>query len=334
MPQRGQQGPLTNSLTAIVIDDWDDVCARSPTLDSLPDEVQIEIFGDKVDRETTIRRLADADIVIPIRERTRFDAGMLEALPKLRLIAQTGGAATHIDVEAARRLGIEIRMTPAASAVSVAELTLGLMLAVCHRIAEGDRALRAKTWPTLLGRDLNGRSIGLAGFGAVGREVAVRALAFGARVCAWSRTLSFETAPPEIAVVTSLDDLLDGSEILSLHLPLTSETRGLITSDKLARMQKGAILINTARGGLVDEAAMIRALNHGPLGGAGLDVFPMEPLSATSPLLHLPNVVLTPHVGWTTRETLERYLIGVVENIRKFLQDARGPVSASSGRIR
>jgi D-3-phosphoglycerate dehydrogenase len=231
----------------------------------------------------------------------------------------TGGGAAHIDAVAARRHGFAISMTPGASAPGVAELTLGLMLAVYHRIAEGDRLIRTGSWPVLAGRELAGRRLGIAGFGGVGRALAPRAVAMGMQVAAWSRSLFERDAPPGVRVAPTLEALLDGCDCLSLHVALTPHTAGLITLEKLKLMRPGAVLVNTARAGLVVEGDLLAALEQGILGGAGLDVHASEPITADSPFLGRSDVVLTPHVGWTTAETHERYLAATVVHVRRFL---------------
>jgi phosphoglycerate dehydrogenase-like enzyme len=308
----------------VVIDDWSGACSGSPAIRGLRTIAEVAVFEDHADAELLVERAADADVLIPFRERTVLDAALLARLPRLRLIAQTGGGAAHIDAEAARRQGIAITLTPGASAPGVAELALGLMLAVYHRIAEGDRLVRAGSWPVLAGRELAGRRLGIAGFGAVGRALAPRALAMGMHVGAWSRSLSERDTPPGVRVAPTLEALLYGCDCLSLHVALTPCTAGLITLEKLKLMRPGAVLVNTARAGLVVEDDLLAALGQGILGGAGLDVHASEPITADSPFLGRSDVVLTPHVGWTTAETHERYLAATVEHVRRFLASQPG----------
>ncbi|MDB4896026.1 MAG: hypothetical protein JWN15_2288 [Firmicutes bacterium] len=256
--------------------------------------------------------------MIPIRERTRFTAELLAALPDLRHLAQTGQGVAHIDVKAATQLGIAVSVTTGGSAQSVAELTLGLLLALVHRVGEGDRAMRRGEWPTLLGSEVGGTTLGLVGLGEIGTEVAVRARAFGMRVLAWSPNLTAERAQPHGAEAVSLDELIAQSDFLSIHIRLTDQTRGLLSYDRLRRAKPGLVLINTSRGPIAPGPDVPRALQDGVLGGAALDVFDEEPLPAGHPFTTLPNVILTPHVGWTTQETYERFFAGAVGNLRAF----------------
>jgi D-3-phosphoglycerate dehydrogenase / 2-oxoglutarate reductase len=303
----------------VVIDDWDGIAKRSPALESLSSEVDLLVYGDKAEGDELVRRLKDADVVVPFRERTPFDASLLGRLPGLRLIAQTGGGAAHIDLDRARELGVQVALTPGASAVSVAELCLGLMLVLYRRINEGDAGIKNGAWPELLGKELAGRRLGIAGFGETAQALAPRAAALGMRIVAWSRSLTKGHAPQYVRVASSLEELASESDTLSLHLSLTPETRNLVTYKHFELMPPGAVLINTARGQLVPEHDLIRALEEGLLAGAALDVYATEPPPADSRLRRLPNVVLTPHTGWRTMEAQERYLEGVAENIRAFL---------------
>ncbi len=243
-------------------------------------------------------------------------AAHIAAAPRLRLIQKVGVGVDTIDLDAARAAGVAVCNLPGTNTPAVAEHALALMLAVLRQVTAFDRETRAGTgwgWPlarqSRLG-EIGGRTVGLVGYGAVGRRLGPLLVAFGARV------VYAEPAPVAGAVGehVPLDRLLAEADIVSLHVPLTPATRGLIDAARIARMKRGAILVNTARGGLVDAGALASALSSGHLGGAGLDVFPGEPLDPASPLLAAPNTVLTPHVAWLTLETLTRSLEIMAEN--------------------
>jgi glyoxylate reductase len=247
----------------------------------------------------------------------RIDADLLAVSPRLRVVSSYSVGLDHIDLAAATARGIPVGFTPGVLTETTAELALGLLLATARRIVEADRQVRSGGWTRawdpagLLGRDLHGATLGVIGLGAIGRAVATRASALGLRVLGWSRTRR-ELPGVEFA---SLDALLERSDFVSVHVALTPGTRGLLGAAALARMRRGAILVNTARGGIVDEDALADALRSGRLGGAALDVFAREPLPAGSPLLDVPNLILTPHVGSATVATRARMAEIAVENL-------------------
>jgi D-3-phosphoglycerate dehydrogenase len=309
----------------VVLDDWQEVCGRAPAIRALAREFTIDIHtGHLIDRDELVKQLRSADIIVPFRERTKFDREVLVRLPNLQLIAQTGGGAAHIDVRTATDLGIAIALTPGASATSVAELCLGLLLVLFRRIAEADRVLHGGGWPILPGHEIAGHTLGIAGYGNVGRAFATRAVALGMRVLAWNRTPVHSVDQVGVTFVESFDQLLPQVDCLSLHLLLTPETEGIVDMSKLRLMKREAVLINTARGALVVEDDLSTALREGIIRGAALDVYSKEPLAPDSPLRNLVEVVLTPHVGWTTTETQERYLDGAAANIKAFVSEQYG----------
>lgn len=301
-----------------ILDDYDHLTDGSPAIEALRSFVEVKVFHEPVQPAD----LQGFDAVIPIRERTRFTAELFAALPDLRHIAQTGSGVPHIDKKAAAAHGVAISTTPGGSAQAVAELTIGLLLAVVHRIAEGDRAIRRGEWPSMLGSEIGGKTLGLIGLGEIGKEVALRAKAFGLTLLAWSPNLTAERAAAHGCEAVSLDELIARSDFLSIHIRLSDETRGLLSYDRLRQAKPGQILINTSRGPIAPGPDLLRALQEGILGGAGLDVFDQEPLPVDHPIRSLPNVVLTPHVGWTTRETYERFFAGAVENLRAWYAGA------------
>jgi phosphoglycerate dehydrogenase-like enzyme len=247
----------------------------------------------------------------------RCTAEMIAAAPRLRLIQKIGVGVNTIDLDAAKARGIAVCNLPGTNARAVAELTLALMLAVLRRLPRFDAAMRRGEWSDPALQDgigeLGGRTVGLVGYGAIARLLAPVLAALGCRLIYTSRTPRSDA----VGEWRSLDALLSESDVVSLHLPLTAETETLIDARAFARMRRGAILINTARGGLVDQSALTQALKDGKLAGAGLDVFVHEPHDATEPLFHLPNVVLTPHIGWLTTGTFDRSFALAAENCRR-----------------
>jgi glyoxylate reductase len=249
----------------------------------------------------------------------RVDRALLAASPRLRVVSSCSVGLDHVDLDAARERGIPVGHTPGVLTETTAELAFALLLAAARRVAEADRFVRAGLWKAgqpwdpelLLGRDLHGATLGIVGLGAIGQAVARRALGFGMRV------LGTSPSRRELPGVTlrELAELLSESDFVSLHAPLSPATRNLLGAAELARMKPGAILVNTARGGLVDEAALVAALRSGRLAGAGLDVFASEPLPEGSPLLALDNVVLLPHIGSASIATRIRMADLAVENL-------------------
>lgn len=306
-----------------VLDDYHGALAGSPHLAALrnrPEVEAIRFLTEPAPSEAALAAsLADVEAVVAIRERTRFTRSLLERLPRLRFIAQTGGHAYHIDLAAATEHGVAVGLerSPAGGSSSTAELTLGLLLAVMRGIARYDALLHQGGWAVPDGRVLAGKTLGVLGFGKVGAEVARLGAAFRMTVLAWSPSLTPERAAGQGAQAVPLPELLQRADAISVHLALSADTRGFLNADRLATVKPGAILINTSRGPIVDEAALLDALQSGRLGGAGLDVFDQEPLPVDHPLRRLPTVVLTPHAGWPTDATYEifgRIAAGLLED--------------------
>lgn len=260
--------------------------------------------------DALIDRIRGAGVVLNIRSSSKFTARVFESCPDLRLLSVWGTGTDHVDLEAAERHGITVTTTPGVSAISIAEHALALMLAAARRIPILDAATRAGTWPRGQSVQLYGKTCGIIGLGAIGREFARLAKGFGMRVIAW--TMHRRPGDP----IVELDDLYRESDVVSLHLRLSDRTAGMIGAREFALMKPGAIFINTARGAIVDEGALVEALQSGRI-AAGLDVFTVEPLPAEHPLTSLPNVVITPHCAGVTPEALEAGLRMAVENIWK-----------------
>ena len=268
-------------------------------------------------------RLEPYEILVPIRERTRFPGGLLERLPRLELLALAGRNTGQVDVAAATARGVLVTESEGSGAGAV-ELTMGLMLALVRRIPHEDRAIREGRWQTGLGIELAGKTLGIVGLGKIGRRIAAFGTLLGMTVLAWGPTLTPERAAASQARYLPLDQLLAASDIVSLHLRLLDATRGILGARELALLKPTAYLVNTARGPLVDEEALVAALRTRRLAGAALDVFAREPIPRDHPLLALDNVVLTPHVGFVTAETYRAFYGQAAECIGDYL-DGRPP---------
>ena len=305
-----------------VLDDYHRVFDGDPSIARLRRRVPVDVFTEKL---ASLERLREYPILIALRERTRFDAAFFERLPSLELIAQTGNHAYHVDVAAATRAGVLVGMASSdvqamgGVARSTIELTFGLMLAVMRRIPQTDAAMRRGEWPSFAGRTLSGKKLGILGLGRIGREVAALARAFGMEILAWGPTLTPERAARSEAKFMELDELLQAADIVTVHLKLSDESRGLLDERRLRLMRRPAVLINTARGAIVDEKALARILEEGAIAGAGLDVFAAEPLDRASPLRHVDNVVLTSHLGWPADSTYRTMAEGMVAIIESYL---------------
>jgi D-3-phosphoglycerate dehydrogenase len=312
---------LTVSPPWIVIpDDSPPVFSGHPAVERLRAAGEVRIYDSLPrTREELLRRLQGAAAVLNVRSSVQFDVPVLSQLPELRLIAVVGTGLDNIDLAAADRYGVAVCNAPGVNARSVAEHTIGLIFAVSRRIPRMDRELRAGEWRHHSGPELAGKTLGVIGLGNIGSQVAGMAKGLGMRVIAWSFTHDPERARSCGAELVERDDLLRWADMISLHVPATPESRSMIGARELALMKPGAFLINTARGSLVDEPALIETLRSGRLGGAGLDVFAQEPLPPDSPLLALDNAVLTPHVGWVTHEATERLIQVPIDNVLAYL---------------
>jgi D-3-phosphoglycerate dehydrogenase len=255
--------------------------------------------------EQLLPLVADIDAWV-VRSATKVTRRLIEAAPRLRWVGRAGAGLDTIDVAAAKERGIEVMNVPGANSIAVAELAFGLLLALFRRLPEADASLRRGEWlkSKLMGRELRGKTLGLVGLGKIGRAVARRAAAFEMRCLAHDPLVAAEEIRAAGAEPVSMEDLLARSDVVTLHLPVTPETRKLFNAERIASMKRGAVLLNAARGDLVDEAALLEALRSGHLAGAALDVFAVEP-TGKNPLLELPNVVASPHIGASTLEAQE-----------------------------
>jgi phosphoglycerate dehydrogenase-like enzyme len=275
------------------------------------------VVVDETDKPAFARAIADAEVLLHVLE--PVTAEVIAAAPRLRLIQKIGVGVNTIDLEAARRRTVAVCNMPGTNTQAVAEMTLLLMLATLRRLSQLDPMTRAGAGWTIMPEtidalgEVSGRTVGLVGFGAVARRLGPVLQALGAKIVYTSRREAADAAIPFLP----LPELLGRADIVSLHLPLTQQTHQLIDDAALAAMKRGAVLVNTARGGLVDMRALHEALASGHLRGAGLDVYDVEPVAAGDPLLRLPNVVVTPHLAWLTEETLDRSLAVIAENCRR-----------------
>jgi len=310
----------------VVADDYNDVYATAAAVDRLRERATVTIHTTMpTSLDEWVERLKDATIAVANRERIPLKAPLFDRLPHLEMIAQTAAGGSHLDLAAATERGILVTGTSGASA-STAELTIGLMLAAMRRIPYGDAELRAGRWSQFVGRELAGKRLGIVGLGRIGSQVARVCVAMGMDVRGWSPTLTEERAVAVGASYQDLETLLAVSDVVAVHLRLTPDSRGLLSREKLALMKPSALFVNTARAALMDEEALVEMLQSGRLWGAALDVFAEEPLPPGHPLLRLPNVVLTPHIGWVAEESYRVFIEGVVENILAYLDGRPVPV--------
>lgn len=313
----------------VVLDDYQGVAENAVDWAGSPRKLDVRCVREHVDDPAALRAvLADADIVVAMRERTPLPADLIDDLPRLRLIVTTGMANAVIDVAAASRRGIPVCGT-ASSSAPPAELTWALIHAATRHLVAEDARVRSGAWQGTIGRDLAGATLGIMGLGRIGSRVARVALAFEMEVLAWSRHLRPEIATGLGARAVSKEELLARSDIVSLHLRLSEESRHTLDRAALARMRPGAILVNTSRSGLVDMDAAAHALREGHLGALALDVYDREPVPVDDPVLALPRTVLTPHLGYVTEDNYRRFFADVLEDIDAFLAGA--PVRVLTG---
>ena len=305
-------------MNVAVLDDYQAVALRMADWSALGDNVRVQVFQDHLAGERAlVDRLGPFDVIVAMRERTPFPRSLLEALPGLRLLVTTGMRNASIDLEAAASLGITVCGTEGLG-YPTAELTWGLILAWARRIAREDRATRDGQWQTTIGLGLRGKVLGVIGLGRLGSQVAAIGEAFGMSVIAWSQNLTSDRAAACGAALVSKDDLLAQADVVTIHLQLSDRTRGLLGRRELGLMKATALLVNTSRGPIVDEGALIAALRQGTIAGAALDVFDEEPLPSDHPLRQLDRTVITPHLGYVTVEGYEVFYRDAVEDIRAF----------------
>jgi phosphoglycerate dehydrogenase-like enzyme len=305
-----------------ILDDYQHVAGSLADWSRLEPAVDVRIFHDHVaGLDALAERLHDFEIIVAMRERTPFPAALFERLPKLELLVSTGVRNRAIDLDAARNAGVVVCGTRALASSTV-ELTWGLIIALTRNIAREDAAVRGGQWQISVGPELAGRTIGVVGLGRVGGRVAQIAGAFGMSPIAWSENLTAERAAAVGARLVGKDELFETADIVTLHLVLSERTRRLVGTRELALMKPTAYLVNTARGPIVDERALVEALDAGSIAGAALDVFDEEPLPIGHPLRALPNTVVTPHIGYVARDAYEAFYGDALEDVEAFLAGA------------
>ncbi|MDP9842572.1 D-2-hydroxyacid dehydrogenase family protein [Streptosporangium lutulentum] len=299
-----------------ILDDYQNVALSFADWDSL--DAEIEVFTEPfADADEVVERLAGFDVLVAMRERTRFPAELLARLTALKLLVSTGARNAAIDVNAARKLGIVVSTTGYIG-YPTAELTWALILAAARNLPAEVGSMRDGGWQVGVGTGLNGKTLGLLGLGRLGAQVARIGQAFGMETVAWSQNLTPEKAAEHGVTAVSKEDLFALADVLSIHLVLGDRSRGLVGAAELAAMKPTAILVNTSRGPIVDEDALLDALRRKKIACAALDVYDTEPLPADHPLRALGNTVLTPHVGYVTREVYEIFYRDAVEDIAAF----------------
>jgi phosphoglycerate dehydrogenase-like enzyme len=302
-----------------VLDDFQSAAARFADWAGVPEPVEVVEFSDHLDDEDAlVDRLASFDIVVAMRERTPFPRSLLARLPDLRLLVTTGRRNASIDVVAATERGITVCGT-ASHAAGPVELTWALILAVARHVPREHASVRAGGWQETVGTDLAGATLGVLGLGRLGERVARIGRAFDMDVVAWSQNLTAERAAEVGVRRVDKDELFATADVLTVHLVLSDRTRGLVGRHELQQMKSSAILVNTSRGPLVDEEALLDALGNAHIAGAGLDVFDTEPLARDHPLRSAPRTVLTPHLGYVTERTYEIFFREAVEDVSAFL---------------
>ncbi len=307
----------------VVPDDNPPALAGTPALERLRRLGEVQLYdSDATDPAVLAGRLQDADVALNIRGRTRFTAEVLGRCPKLRLISIWGTGTDNVDLQAAAARGVTVTNTPGANAVAVAEHTIALMLALVKQIPAADQAMRQGGWPRNLVPQLRGKRLGILGTGLIGREVAAMAKGLKMEAVAWTFHPDPKVANTLGLRYIDLPELLRTSDIVSLHLRATPEAHHFLSRDRLALLKPTAYVVNTARGALIDEAALVEWLREKKIAGAALDVFETEPLPAGHPLAALPNVLLTSHCAGMTPDSTLTGLAMAAENIQNFLNGA------------
>lgn len=307
------------AVNVAVLDDYQKVALQSADWSDLSRRATITVFNENIAREDSlIEALQPFEVVVAMRERTPFPARVIQALPRLKLLVTTGPYNASIDAAAATEQGVIVCGT-GGLLHPTSELTWGLIHAVTRNIPREDQAIRQGRWQTSVGAELGGRTLGIVGLGKLGQRVARVARAFDMNVIGWSQNLTAETAAEHGATLVTKEALFAESDVVTVHLVLSDRTRGLIGSRELGLMKPTSYIVNTSRGPIIDEAALVAALRSGAIAGAALDVFDAEPLPADHPFRSLANTVLTPHIGYVGQETYRIFYADVVDDIDNWL---------------
>ncbi|HLZ67423.1 MAG TPA: D-2-hydroxyacid dehydrogenase family protein [Aliidongia sp.] len=320
--------PNESAVNVAILDDYQNAALRMADWSPLAGRATITVFNDHLDDPDAVAaRLAPFDVVCVMRERTPLTRGLLERLPRLKLIASTGFVNASIDLQAARERGIAVAHTGYESTPTI-EMTWALILASARHIAAENASLRSGGWQRSIGSDLKGKTLGVLGLGNIGGEVARIGHAFGMRVIAWSENLTAEKAAAAGAEHVQKNELFRQSDVLTIHLILSRRTRKLVGAAELALMKSTAWLVNTSRGPIVDEGALISALQDHRIAGAAVDVFDVEPLSADHPYRSLDNMLATPHLGYVSQNLYRTFYGDTVKNIVAWLDGSPFQVEA------
>jgi D-3-phosphoglycerate dehydrogenase len=305
---------------AAILDDYQNVALKLADWSKVSKDVEVKVFDKPfASQDEAIKALQGFAIVVGMRERTPFPRKVIEALGDLKLLITTGAKNNSFDVKAAGERGVTVCGTGSAGNPTVG-ITFGLMLELTRRIGfENARMKAGQPWQVTIGQDLEGLTLGIVGLGKLGQRVAAVAKAFGMKVTAWSQNLNADKAKEAGVEYASKEDLFRNADFVTIHYQLGERSRGLITADDIARMKSSAYLINTARAPIVDQAALLKALQDRKIAGAGLDVFEVEPLPLEHPYRKLDNVVITPHLGYVSEQNYRKYFPDIVEDIRCWL---------------
>ena len=310
------------SVQIAVIDDWQNVARNVVDWSVLKTLGQVQFLHDyPADTSTMTERLQGFDVICVMRERSTFDPALLQGLPNLKLLVTGGMRNAAIDIPAAKALGIQVCGTDSYKQAAP-ELTWALIMASTRNLLVEANSLRTGGWQVGLGGDLHGKTLGILGLGSIGQKVAQFAQVFGMRVIAWSENLTPERAAQAGVTWVSKQQLFEQADILTVHLVLSDRSRGLVDAEALGWMKPGGRLVNTARGPIVDEQALIHALESGGLAGAALDVFAEEPLPLDHPFRRLPNVLATPHVGYVSEQNYQQFYSQMIEDILAWANNA------------
>ncbi|HRW05221.1 MAG TPA: D-2-hydroxyacid dehydrogenase family protein [Caldilineaceae bacterium] len=321
-----------NKPKLIILDDYEGELAKAPAMTRLRELADVTILNQPL-TPADDPLLRETDYLIALRERTQLDRAFFARCPNLKLLLQTGGHAYHVDQEAATAQGVIIALGRGRTTkppIVVPELVFALLLGLIRQIYPLHKQMQRGAWPQLIGGSLHGRTLGILGYGRHGKPVARLAEAFGMKVIAWGRTTTGDNAVGTIdeygVARVPLDEVLARADVVSVHLRLSESSKQILGYAEFKAMKPTAVLINTSRGALIDEAALIRALQEGEIAGAGLDVFAVEPLNACSPLRTLPNVLLTPHVGWQVQDVLHEFMAIATTQLEAWLAGQLPPV--------
>ncbi|RMQ50876.1 D-isomer specific 2-hydroxyacid dehydrogenase protein [Pseudomonas cichorii] len=299
-----------------VLDDWQDVARDVVDWSVLAPVGEVSFLHDfPADTATMVQRLQGFEVICVMRERTLFDKALLSQLPRLKLLVTGGMRNAAIDIKAARRLGIEVCGTESYKHAAP-ELTWALIMGVTRNLVAEANSLRDGNWQIGLGSDLHGKTLGILGLGSIGKWIARYGQAFGMKVIAWSQNLTAEAAAEAGVIYVSKQELFEQADVLSVHLVLSDRSRGLVDAEALGWMKPSAYIINSSRGPIIDEAALIAALQQHRIAGAGLDVFDAEPLPAEHPFRTLKNVLATPHIGYVTENNYRTFFSQMIEDIQ------------------